>query len=98
MNFNKFGKSNYDRNKEAKIIKKKALGKNYKRVAWQDSPDTSDEEERLKKFGDRGHHSSQESEMRDELERVRKNYKRRMDGLERKNKENGFNFEKNFFY
>lgn len=27
-----------------KKVKKKALGKNYARVKWQDSPDTSDEE------------------------------------------------------
>ena len=28
-----------------KTVKKRALGKNYQRVRWQDSPDTSDEEQ-----------------------------------------------------
>ncbi|CDW75138.1 UNKNOWN [Stylonychia lemnae] len=81
-------------NQQLKTIKKKALGKNYHRVAWQDSPDTSDEEKKARKF----EQSSQESDMSDELERARKNYQKRMKGQERYNQKNGFNFEKNLFF
>eukprot|EP00347_Sterkiella_histriomuscorum_P001578 403371490 len=82
-----------NRNKEAKTIKKKALGKNYKRVAWQDSPDTSEDEKKYKKWEG----SSQESEMSDELDRARKNFARR-NGVEKITQKTGFNFEKNFYY
>jgi hypothetical protein len=51
-----------------KKVKQKALGKNYARVKWQDSPHTSDEEEAHRKYAD----SSAESDNSDELEHVRK--------------------------
>ena len=51
-----------------KNIKKKALAHNYHRVKWQDSPDTSDEEQAHRKYAD----SSCESDNSDELEHTRK--------------------------
>ena len=53
-----------------KKVKKKALGKNYQRVKWQDSPDTSDEEARHRVFAE----SSCESDNSDELEHTRKKH------------------------
>ncbi len=81
-------------------MKQKALGKNYARVRWQDSPHTSDEEEMHRKYAD----SSAESDNSDELEHVRKKkYSQRL-ALKKAGKlektPNGFRFDfnKDFYY
>ncbi|TNV84273.1 hypothetical protein FGO68_gene17556 [Halteria grandinella] len=57
-----------------KKIKKKALGKNYQRVAWQDSPATSDDESAQGYKRNRYAHESCESDNSDELDRTRKKH------------------------
>jgi hypothetical protein len=53
-----------------KNVKKKALGRNYQRIKWQDSPDSSDNEEKFRQYAA----SSCESDNSDELERTRKKH------------------------
>lgn len=65
----KLGGNKYQLNSTSvKKIKEKALGRNYKRVKWQDSPDTSDDEKKHRKYAE----SSCESDNSDELNHTRK--------------------------
>ncbi len=98
----KLGGNKYELNSTSvKKIKKKALGKNYERVKWQDSPDTSDEERQHRKYAE----SSCESDNSEELEHTRKKiYKARADAKKKglnpeiKSGQLRFDFDKDFLY
>jgi len=83
-----------------KNVKKKALGKNYQRVKWQDSPDSSDNEEKYRRYAA----SSCESDNSDELERTRKkHYKARAQArktgvVEKQDGGVRFNFDKDLHF